>query len=343
MILKFMYEKIISKITKLTDSKHKNVLIENGKTIPISKDNFHSIERSDSSNKIAFVDGGNAEILKAVNFSLHVIRVSGVIFENNKKIKSEKKEFFVLIHALMENDKLKYRTEVFGDKILDNLEFNSTDKTIMNGLQRADISKIGGICRRFAEISFANMLVDRLSHGDIIVLDGSLRCCVTDEDNYIQKLYDKSAGKGVTVSALAKTSRIFSDQGGCFITELNNFKTKGAWYYYPVVELTDPNYQARIAFVKLNKSSSYIFNFEQYKGQEDKIKEVISLLSKNSNDAVFPGYPYGLILTDKIARISSREKDYLLTMFKVKAGKEWNNIKNHLNVLDSHDILDNIS
>jgi hypothetical protein len=277
-----------------------------------------------------------------VNFSLQFVRIGGIILKNNQKIKSIKKEFYVLIHAFTKDDKLQYKTEIFGDEIFGNYVFDSMDKTIINGQQRADISKIGGICRRFAEISFCKEIINELSHGDIIVLDGSLRCCVTNENELMQELYDKAAEKGVVVSALAKTSRVFSDQGSCFITELKKFGIKGLWYYYPVAEFNDPNYQARISFAKLNERSSYIFNFEQYKGQEDKIKEMISILSKNSNDAVFPGYPYGLILADKLARISNKERDYLLTMFQTKAGKEWSKIKEHLNVLDAHDILDSI-
>ena len=337
-----MYNKIVSKNNEIVSKECKNVLIEQGNSIPVSEDNFHEIEKSESSSKIVFIDGGNAEILKAVNFSLQSIRVGGVIFQNNKKIKAEKKEFFVLIHAFTEDDKLKYKAEVFGDEVIGGCVFDSMDKTIMNGKERADASKIGGICRRFAEISFAKKMIDELNENDIIVLDGSLRCFVTNEKEYMQKLYGKSVEKKVVVSALAKTSRIFSDQGSCFITELKKLGNFDKWYYYPVVELNDPNYEARVAFVRLNDKSNYIFNFEQYNGQEDKIKEVVGLLSKNSNDAVFPGYPYGLILVDQLARISNKEKDYLLTMFQIKAGKDWSRIKEHLNALDAHDILDNI-
>jgi hypothetical protein len=336
-----MYDKIVSKINEIVSKECRNVLIEEGKTIPITKDNFHEIEKKENSNKAVFIDGGNTEILKAVNFSLQFIRVGGVVFQNNKKIKSIKKEFYVLVHSFIKDDKLHYKTEMFGEGVLDNLVFDSMDRTIMNGVERADISKIGGICRRFAELSFAKGMINELSHGDIIVLDGSLRCCVTSEKEQMQSFYDKAAEKGVLVSALAKTSRIFSDQGSCFITELKKLGGD-EWFYYPVAELNDSNYQARIAFVKLNKISDYIFNFEQYKGQEDKIKEIVGLLAKNSNDAVFPGYPYGLILVDQLARVSNKEKDYLITMFKMKAGKEWSKIKEHLNALDAHNILDNI-
>ncbi len=337
-----MYENIVSKINEIVSKECKNILIEEGKSIPISKDNFNEIEKKEDNNKIVFIDGGNTEILKAVNFSLQFIRVGGVILKGDKKIKSVKKDFYVLVHSFTKDDKLQYKSEVFGDEVIDSLVFDSMDKTIMNGQQRADISKIGGICRRFAEICFAKEMVNELSSGDIIVLDGSLRCCVTSEKELMQSFYDKAVEKGVIVNALAKTSRIFSDQGSCFITELRKIGVEKEWYYYPVAELNDLNYQARIAFVKLNKTSERVFNFEQYKGQEDKVKEIVGILSKNSNDAVFPGYPYGLILVDQLARVSNKEKDYLLTMFQIKAGKDWNKIKEHLNALDAHNILDNI-
>ena len=97
-----MYEKIVSKINEIVSKECKNVFLGQGKTIPISEDNFHEIDKNDSSNKIVFIDGGDAELLKAVNFSLQTIRVAGVVFQNNKKIKAEKKEFFVLIHAFRE-------------------------------------------------------------------------------------------------------------------------------------------------------------------------------------------------------------------------------------------------
>ena len=46
-----------------------------------------------------FIDGGQGELLKAVNFSLQLIRIGGIICKDNKKVKSIKKEFFVLVYA----------------------------------------------------------------------------------------------------------------------------------------------------------------------------------------------------------------------------------------------------
>ncbi len=58
--------------------------------IKISKDNFHEIKNISLNKKIAFIDGGNAEILKAPNFSLQLIRTYYTIYKENKRINSKK-------------------------------------------------------------------------------------------------------------------------------------------------------------------------------------------------------------------------------------------------------------
>ena len=67
------------------------------KPIKISRENFREIKKISSDRKIAFIDGGNAEILKSSSFSLQLIRAFNVIYQKNKKLKTETREFFVLI------------------------------------------------------------------------------------------------------------------------------------------------------------------------------------------------------------------------------------------------------
>ena len=83
---------------KFSDSKYR--------AFKISKGNFHKIEKADNkknarksaifgtncvgNKKLAFIDGGNLEILKAANFSLNLVRVYYSIYQNNKKISSKK-------------------------------------------------------------------------------------------------------------------------------------------------------------------------------------------------------------------------------------------------------------
>ncbi|MBW2978068.1 DNA double-strand break repair nuclease NurA [Candidatus Woesearchaeota archaeon] len=320
-------------ISEVISSLNKKVGNKNNLKLP--KDDFIKINKIDSDKKIAFVDGGNSELLKANNFSLQMIRVFGVIFQNNKKIKSLKNEFFLLAHSKSEGDKINYGVEIFqikGDRLVNenDLVFDSFDETIKEGINRAEISKIGEVGRRFAELSFAKIVCDELNKGDILILDGNLRISYKNENNYLNKLKEKD----VFVCGLAKSSQIFSKNGDCLIGDLGVIGNdiNYPWYF---------KVKDNLFAVKLNKNSKYIFEFEIVNAF--KINEVLGCLISNCNDAVFPGYPYGLIVADEFARISNKEKEYLINLFKVKAGKNWKEIEKYLNSVNSHAILDKIS
>ncbi|MBW2993176.1 DNA double-strand break repair nuclease NurA, partial [Candidatus Woesearchaeota archaeon] len=265
------------------------------------KDTHKEIIPKEHNKQIAFIDGGNAELLKSSSFSLQIIRISAVILKNNKKTYYGKKEFFTLTYE-KEN---KYSTEMFPVK--DNMklsisDFNQFDITIKQGMQKADISTIGNIIRRFAELKTAEEITEKLNKEDLIILDGSLKCIITDEEKYMDSLLNKANERSITVCALAKTSD-------------NKM--------IPNISLNNPSFlpAEEMFIVKLNKSGKYYFQFETNK--KEKIEEILEQLAKNCSDAVFPGYPYGLILADKFARISNKEKEYLLTVFQAKAGKTW--------------------
>ncbi|MBW2996411.1 hypothetical protein KY332_03865 [Candidatus Woesearchaeota archaeon] len=303
-------KKIFSKIIDSIDEKilDKEISIDESRFIDVKKIN---------EGRIAFVDGGQAELLKGSNFSLQFIRVGGLVFDGKDK-KSIVNEFFVLIS--MDGD--EYKTEVFvvkGDGV-DNISINSFDGTIKEGKDRGNVSKVGGIVRRFAELELAGRVVRNVS---AVVLDGSLKAMVKGEEEKLEKLFEKGI-----VCGLAKTSKIIED-GRCVLSRLNG--REGEWCY----GLGEREY-----VVRLNKNSDYVFEFNI--NRKDKMMDVLGMLAGQANDAVFPGYPYGLLMADKIARVSNEEKEYLLTLFKAHAGSKWNKIKNGLNVVNAHDVLDNI-
>jgi len=311
-----MVKEIFSKIVENIEKKVLN------NEIKLDKEDFSNIKRLDKG-RIAFIDGGQAELLKAVNFSLQFIRTAALIFEDNKKKERMISEFFVLIN--MEKD--DYYTEIFPvkGKSIEGIKINSFDESIRDGKERASISKIGGIIRRFAELELARDIVGDV---DAVVLDGSLKSMVKGEDEKIERLFKKAEEKDTVVSGLAKTSKIVKD-GKCILSRLMNIE--GEWCY---------NFRKGENIVKLNKNSNYVFEFNINKDNDK--DNVLGMLAVNSNDAVFPGYPYGLILVDKLARVSNEEKDYLFTRLKSSAGEKWRKIRKGLNVLNAHDILDNI-
>jgi len=313
------------------------------KAFDISKNNFHEIKYYVSKKKLAFVDGGNAEILKAPNFSLQFIRVYANIYFKNKKIDSIKNEFYALITSL-NKEEIYYKTKLFPltESLLDEkkLIFNSFDKTLISGINRVVISRIADVIRRFAELKLASRIIDKLEKEDIIVLDGDLQAKYTNESKYLDELYNKAEEKGILVGALSKTCNLLTEKGNSLSVLLLSKASLLEWYYYPIVEIRSEKHKADMYFLKLNRNSKYIFKFEIHNYKE--IEEIFSLLKEQSKDPIFLGYPYGLIDADKNARVSNNELNYIKTKFKTKLGKEWEKLESYSNALNAHDVLDSV-
>jgi len=286
-------------------------IIFNNKTYKIDKDNFSQII-SNNNKSIAFIDGGQAEILSAGNFCLSFIRVSAQVFENNKKTKSYNHEFFLFTKAVYKED-IYYESKIFGDKLVDesDLLISSNDTSIKIGSERAPISKVTNMARRFAELALANNV-----NTDFIILDGTLEKTFNNEELYLNKLNN--------ASALAKSSSLFTTSGNSPIVLLNKIGPNTHWQY----QLNE-----NTSFVKLNEKTKHVFRFEGN-------KEVLPFLTNNCSDAIFLGYPYGLILADKMARVSNAEKNSLMMRFLLK--EENKEIAEYLNSMNAHGILDSI-
>ncbi len=345
-----IFNRIIS-LVKTTTSEAKDNHVKfsdpNYRAFPFDKDNFHHIEKTNTNNKIAFVDGGSAEIIKSANFSLSIIRVYYSVFQDNKRIKSNKKEFYAFTNAIDKDNEIFYNTEIISRENIvpdrNDLLINSFDETIKQGITRANISNVSNLVRRFSELRTAADIIDNLGKDDIIVLDGSLQCTFTNEKKYMDNLYKKASEKGIIIAGLSKTTTLMTDRGNSINNALNKYDVKGKWYYNPVAEIKSDGHKADISFARMHEKSRHIFRFEIYKEQKEKLKEAISLLADNCKDPVFLGYPYGLIEADRNARISNNEKGMLRTFFSVKFGKDWEKIEETLTSVDAHEVLDRLS
>ncbi|MCK5233871.1 MAG: hypothetical protein KAJ91_03565, partial [Candidatus Aenigmarchaeota archaeon] len=118
--------------------------------ISFSENNFNAIKESTSCHKIAALDGGNAEIAGAPNFSLHILRFACVVFEDNKRVRTSFKDTFdayCLAQAKAEGDKIVYDVEIFPRNTEDNffsikkLSFDSYDPSLGAGIFRAEVSR----------------------------------------------------------------------------------------------------------------------------------------------------------------------------------------------------------
>ncbi|MFH2027746.1 MAG: hypothetical protein ABIJ08_01275 [Nanoarchaeota archaeon] len=309
-----------------------DITLKDLKSYDISKDNFYEINDVESDAKIVFIDGGNSEILSAANFSLQLIRVYYTIYQNNERIKADKKEFYVLINSLGLGDKIDFKTEIFPiNYSFSSFSFDSMDKNLRQGNNRIKVSKIGEVIRKLAEIKVAEDVVDELNKGDVIVRDGDLDIKLIHEKEFYGRLFQKSSEKGVVICGLSKTSDLFTIKGNSLLIELRENSPYGEWYH-----LDGGQY-----VVKLNKNADYVFRFDVY--GTDNVDYVLGLLKNNSMDPVFLGYPYGLIEADRLGRVTNNEIDALKIQFIAKAGDKWEKIRKYLATNDAHTILDKIS
>ncbi len=289
-------------------------------SVQINKDNFQDIKEKKSNKTLAFIDGGNLEIIKSPSFSLFFNRIYYTVYQNNKRINKRTFEFYTLITTL-NKDKLYYKTEYFFTKNkfpIKNYEFDSFDNTLTIGNTRASISIIGNVIRRFAELITAKDI-----KADYIILDGSLEPKYTYENDLIKHLPKKVCG-------LSKTSAVLTKQGNSITAHLSKLTSKKTWFH---------NVNSRLYFLKLHDKSKHVFRFES---NLESINEIVSLLKKNSRDPIFLGYPYGLIEADKFARVTKKEKEILQLQLMTKFKKNLTKIEPYLSALDAHDILDNI-
>jgi len=323
------------------------------KSINFSLKNFRKIQSVSAENKLAFIDGGSTTIIDSPNFCLHFIRVYYTIYQHNKRIKNEKFEFYLLCDAIGKENEIFFRGRVYnltGQLLVDenDLLFNSMDNSIKKNIHRASINVLADISRRFAELKVCEIVCNHLNNGDVIMIDGSLQQTFQNEEKYLSNLYGVAKQKNISVCGLSKTTNLFTKTGNSVAGLLNSVSEENgfdSWFYYPVVNIENPKHKANIYFVKLNEKSKYVFRFETY-SEIDKtnmnVENIFYLLSQNSTDPVFLGYPYGLIEADKFARVADNEKEYFKALFMSSAGKSWKVIQNYLSAKNAHDVLDNI-
>src|SRR3989338_1996858 len=341
-----MFDEVIAKIIESIDEKsiftetYPKFSGEGYRAHKIDAKNFHKIEKSAKIKKTAFVDGGNAEIIGTANFSLNLIKTGYAVYGNNKKISAKKFETFALTRAINENSEIIFKTEFFSinNSIkLDDVSFSSFDHTIMTGMNRADITMVANAIRRFAELKIAKSVSDE-KIADIIVLDGNLQSTLTNENKYLNELYESCETNNVVLTALSKTTSLFTENGNLLSAVLSGISKLPSWFYYPIVDITNLKHKAELFFIKFHEKSRHVFRFEIFNVQKMKAEEAISVLANNCTDPIFIGYPYGLVEVDRMARVTNTEKEMMKTMLVARINNK--NLEKYLNAANAHEILD---
>lgn len=308
-------QSITRELQKLLESfsPEDNFLINN-QSIPLNKEIFQPLSPQ-SGKTIAFIDGGQADILSAANFHLSFIRVCAVLFRDTKKFFLHTKEYYLLTTVQYENNNYYYHSKVFsGDTpLIPHLRVRATDPAISTGHRRAPLSVMSSMARRFSELALAAQV-----KADVIVLDGTLEATYPKEEEYLVRL-------GTNIIALAKTSDLVTVKGNNPTVFLHQ-QFPGCWWY-PVTEKNG----ITTSFVKLHPKSEHVFRCET-----NNLPEILSSLLPYCTDPIFIGYPYGLIVADQHARVSREEQRSLGLQFLTKNPE----LKKYLHSKDAHRLLD---
>ncbi len=331
----------------------------NVKPFPLDKKGFRLIKEVKSGRKLVFVDGGNQQIIGAPNFSIQLNRVHTCVWDGKEKINLSlpRIEFFSATYSTFKNDEIYFDTILFPsspefEKYLpasSNLSFNSFDRSVMNGNQRADIERVASIARRFAEWKFAAIITASLDKGDILVMDGTLQTSFKNESIYLRGLERATKQQGVLLSGLSKTSALFTTTGQSLLGAVNklaeDYNIKREWYY-PIAESRSKDHNVIILAVKLNSISERIFRYEIQRDQfnelsELQLNETLTELVKNSTDITMPGYPYGLLDVDRFARVSVNELEYYrgIIMSQISKIGKLGKFTRHMRANDAHNIM----
>lgn len=336
--------------------------------VKLSAQNFHPIRILDNDRTLCYVDGGNAQIACAPNFVVELARLHFCRFKGRARIKSNSIphsiEFYTICCATSEAGRIKYETEFvpvrdeWTNFLPDpaDLKFDSFDETLVVRRQRAPIVRVSNSARTFAEWNLARYLVnEELEEGDILVRDGTLQTIVTNESKYANRAYSAAMKKGVIFTGLSKTSSLLTTTGYPLLSSIDKLAEgtalkDGSWYYHPIVKITHPDHRAEMFAVKLHDISEYVFRFEILRDQfQDmslkEIESVIGALAVNARDIGFPGYPYGLVEADRLARITGHERDSHEVQFMSASASAgiWNVLLRHVKCVDAHSILNKLA
>ncbi|MBI5389323.1 hypothetical protein HZB01_03000 [Candidatus Woesearchaeota archaeon] len=307
-------------------------------SLTINTNNFHPIPEAAGFQQLAFVDGGNQEIMGGSNFTLQLQRVAVCVYSHLKCIRHLTYQYLLYLKAKRIEGKLCYEAVRYSEEPpldLPPLRFNPFDPCLVQGTFRADIRKVADICRRIAELRVAALTAQILS-GGLLVIDGTLQTSHPYEEQSLTQLKEQ---KTCLFCSVAKTDSFITDRGNSVAYLLQQMAPVGSWYYHPSFTLKQGT-AVDIAFAKLHPKSNYLFRIE-FLLEQDK-QQLFSSLAKHATDPVFLGYPYGLVLADQLARIQNSEAEMTRTTLAVRLGQDWKRFLQHATSRNAHAVLDSI-
>ena len=270
-----------------------------------------------TSSRVAFVDGGLAELVAAPHFSVFLIRAYAGVWDAGRCVSRVQKEGYAIIHVVRKENNFFFATELLGFNIP--IPEIALDNPLLRVGERVTPQAVASVVRHCVEWS----LIDTCQNVHCVVRDGALDEC--PEDFFREKKHSKLLHVGV-----CKTTTALTDTGVSVPLFLSRQK-EGAWVYVP-----EEQGIVKIGFVHLHAKADRAYRIDVTNGS---LEDAAALLASQSNDASFLGYPYGLVDADCMAAVREGEKKMLRQLFFAKCG---NALKNIEQAADAHDLLNQL-
>ena len=268
-----------------------------------------------------FVDGGLQQIFSSVNQGFYLLRLSYVKFVDNTR--AEQKTYDAILKT--------NGVAPFEYQFLEPFRFfDDIPKGFFDYSKDAGAETLVNQIRRIAELRLSIDIARNMKGGELLVVDGSVYPAGYDATE-IKALIKLCKERQVGLLGFSKNSLLKSQSGSLINEDILNFSKSlnlKRWVC------------SNIFFedtLKIFTSYAYLHPLSRFAFRVDHLANPIlplERLSTNSCDGTFPGYPYGLIMVDKLARVKNEEKNYLYSKHFLS--------RNLIGVQNPHEILDSM-
>jgi len=337
-----MLEKLEQGIASQSEGRFALLNRSSYKVYELKRESWNKLAAADddtTTTTAAFVDGGQCEVVKTPSAELHWVRTAVVFVEGRKLASVRRKEGYLLATAVVEKDEAKYCVEFFESSLDhdEKLEFKKAELVSEN--EASALGKAAETARRLSELGAARWAVKELGKRNgqkLVVLDGTLETFTGLERKELELLMGEAKENDVLILSVAKTCTILTDSGESLIAAADRIGN-GQGYVVAAAGAKE-KHNAVVAIARLDDASSYLFRVEA--ATEGELKNALSSLTLQSNDLAFPGYPYGLMMADRFARISNADLELTRSRIMATAGTKLKAVMKQARALDAHGILD---
>ena len=321
-----IFDRVVLDLTDQDPSSKR--IIHLGVSTLLDKTKFVLIPSSTDLRTISFIDGGNAPILTTPIHHCHLCRVASVTFIGKTRKDGRRTTFCLLARAGEDTIHIK----AYGMH-LDLPEISLHDNELRMGKHAVSPPTALALARGIAERSFAATLAPTLKPGSIIVLDGNLAPGTHPAlKETLNNLIALCKTYNHTLIACSKTTTAITDAGESAPCALQRLALPGILSF--PLEAEEGIYRT---FARLHPLSRYWFLLESPRPIE---LSTMSHLAMASSDMAFPGYPYGLIVADQLARVSNQEQATASLILTSKAYTKDRSVSHAISGSNAHEILD---